>query len=57
MKVLNQIAQSLGLKKKDENQPQSQLLKYMHGINTLSIFLFLFALLLLFIKVIVVKNG
>jgi cob(I)alamin adenosyltransferase len=50
MGVLNQIAQYLYLKKKDPNRPHSQFVKYMHGINRLSILLFLLAMIILAIK-------
>ena len=50
MGVLNQIAQYLYLKKKDPNAPNSQWVKYMHGINRLSILLFLLAMIILAIK-------
>ena len=50
MGVLNQIAQYLYLKKKDPNAPNTQWLKYMHGINRLSILLFLLAMIILAIK-------
>ena len=50
MSVLNQIAEYLYLKKKDPNRPNSKFVKYMHGINRLSILLFLAALVILAIK-------
>jgi len=50
MGVLNQIAQYLYLKKKDPNAPNSQWVKYMHGINRLSIILFLVAMIILAVK-------
>jgi len=50
MGVLNQIAEYLYLKKKDPDQPRSQWVKYMHGINRLSILLFLVAMIILAIK-------
>lgn len=53
MGVLKQIAQYLYLKKKDPNAKDSQWEKYMHGINRLSIILFLLALIFIAIKLIV----
>ena len=50
MQVWNQVAQYLFLKKKDPNAPKSQLLRYMHGINRISIFLFLAGLIIFIIK-------
>jgi len=50
MSVLSQIAEYLYLKKKDPSAPKSQFVKYMHGINRLSIFLFILAMIILAIK-------
>jgi hypothetical protein len=55
MGVLNQIAEYLYLKKKDPNSPNSQWVKYMHGINRISIFLFLFGLVIIVFKLITRK--
>lgn len=52
MGVLKQVAEYLYLKKKDPNDKSTQWMKYMHGINRLSIFLFLFALIVIAIKLI-----
>lgn len=50
MGVWNQVAEYLYLKKKDPNAPKSQWLSYMHGINRISILLFLAAMVILAIK-------
>ncbi|HMI80058.1 MAG TPA: DUF6728 family protein [Ferruginibacter sp.] len=50
MGILNQIAEYLYLKKKDPNTPRTQWMKYMHGINRLSLLLFLLAMIILAIK-------
>jgi hypothetical protein len=47
MGILKQVAEYLYLKKKDPNAPRTQWMKYMHGINRLSIFLFLLAMIIL----------
>lgn len=52
MGVLKQLAEYLYLRKPDPNRPNSQWVKYMHGINRLSLFLFLIALIILVIKLI-----
>lgn len=52
MSIWNQIAEYLYLKKKDPDQPRTQWVKYMHGINRLSILLFLFALVVIIIRLI-----
>ena len=50
MGVLKQIAEYLYLRKPDPDRPKSQWVKYMHGINRLSILLFIAALIILAIK-------
>jgi hypothetical protein len=50
MGILNQVAQYLYLKKKDPDTPNSKWVKYMHGINRLSILLFIVAMILLAVK-------
>ena len=46
MGILRQLAEYLYIKKKDPDQPRTQWMKYMHGINRLSILLFLLALVI-----------
>lgn len=50
MGVWNQVAQYLYIKKKDPNAPNSQFVKYMHGINRISILLFLAGMVILIVK-------
>jgi len=50
MGILHQIAEYLYLKKKDPDAPRTPWMKYMHGINRLSILLFLLAMIILAIK-------
>ena len=50
MSVWKQIAEYLYLRKKDPDAKPTQWMKYMRGINRLSILLFLFALLVIVIK-------
>lgn len=50
MGIFHQVAEYLYLKKKDPNRPHSTFLKYMHGINRISILLFLVALVILAVK-------
>ncbi len=52
MGVWDQIAQYLYLKKRDPEAKDTQWMKYMHGINRISIFLFIFAMIILAIKLI-----
>ncbi|MBS1513345.1 MAG: hypothetical protein JST86_21085 [Bacteroidetes bacterium] len=50
MGILDQIAEYLFLKKKDPNAPRTKWMKYMHGINRISILLFILAMIILAIK-------
>ena len=52
MGVLKQIAEYLYLRKPDPERPKTQWVKYMHGINRLSLLLFIVALIILAIKLI-----
>lgn len=52
MGVWNQIAQYLWLKKKDPDAPRTKWIGYMHGINRLSILLFLAAIIIIILKLI-----
>jgi cob(I)alamin adenosyltransferase len=55
MNIKNQLAEYLFLKKKDPNAKNTQWMKYMHGINRLSIFLFLFAIVVIIVKLFLKK--
>jgi hypothetical protein len=50
MGVWLQIVEYLYTKKKDPNRPHTKWVGYMHGINRLSILLFLAALIIIIIK-------
>jgi hypothetical protein len=50
MGVLKQIATYLYLRKKDVDSPNTPWIRYMHGINRISLLLFLFALVGMVIK-------
>lgn len=52
MGILRQVAEYLYLKKRDPNDERTQWMKYMHGINRLSILLFLFAIIVIIVKLI-----
>lgn len=55
MGVLRQIAEYLYIKKPNPDRPKTSFVKYMHGINRLSILLFLLALVIMLIKLLVKK--
>ena len=50
MSILRQIGRYLYIVKKDPADKSTQWMKYMHGINRLSIFLFLIAMIILAFK-------
>jgi len=55
MGIFRQIAEYLYIKKRDPNAPHSQWMKYMHGINRISIFLFLLAMIIIIVRLIIKK--
>lgn len=55
MGVLKQIAEYLYLRKPDPNRPKSNFVRYMHGINRISILLFIVALMILAYKIFIRK--
>jgi len=50
MGILKQIGEYLYIKKKDPKRENTQWMKYMHGINRISILLFILALIILAFK-------
>lgn len=52
MGIFTQIAEYLYLKKRDDSSPRSTSLKFMHGVNRLSLLLFILAMIILAIKLI-----
>ncbi len=55
MSVIRQIAEYLYLKKRNPNAPHTQWMKYMHGINRISIFLFLLAMIIIVVRLLIKK--
>ncbi len=47
MGVMKQMAEYLWLRKKDPDRPKDSWVRYMHGINRISLLLFLLCLLIL----------
>lgn len=50
MGVLRQVAEYLYIKKKDPDRPHTKWVGYMHGINRLSLLLFILAMIILAVK-------
>lgn len=57
MGVRKQLAEYFFLRKRDPNEPHTKWMQYMHGINRISIFLFLVALIILFLRLFVFKRS
>lgn len=51
-----QLAEYLYIKKKDPNAPRTQWMKYMHGINRLSLIMFLIAIIIIIVKLVFFKR-
>jgi hypothetical protein len=56
MSVLKQLAEYFYLRKRDPNAPHTQWMKYMHGINRISLFMFLVALVIIILKLVVFRK-
>lgn len=50
MRIGKQLAEYLFLRKKDPDRPKDKWIGYMHGINRISLFVFLLCMLLLAFK-------
>jgi len=56
MGIWQQVAEYLYIKKRDPDAPRSSWIKYMHGINRISIFMFLFGLLVILFRILFLKH-
>jgi hypothetical protein len=56
MGIMKQLGEYLYLRKKDPDSPRTPWVRYMHGINRISLFLFLIGLVILFYKVFIRKG-
>ena len=52
MGILQQLAEYLYLRKPDPDRPKTRFVKYMHGINRISLLMFLLCLIILAVKLI-----
>ncbi|HPH23847.1 MAG TPA: hypothetical protein PLW32_08200 [Chitinophagaceae bacterium] len=55
MGILKQLAEYLYIKKKDPNEPKTKWMGYMHGMNRISLIMFLVALIVILVKLIMKK--
>lgn len=53
MGIWKQLAEYLYIKKRDPNEPRSQWMKYMHGMNRISLLMFIVVLLIMIFKLVV----
>lgn len=53
MGILRQLAEYLYLKKRDPKEPRTQWMKYMHGMNRISLIMFLVAVLIIIFKLLI----
>ncbi len=53
MGILKQFAEYLYIKKKDPEQKADRWVGYMHGMNRISIFVFLIALIIMLFKLVI----
>jgi hypothetical protein len=56
MGIWKQLGEYLYIKKGDPNAPNTKWMRYMHGINRISLFMFLIALIIIFIKLVFFRN-
>ncbi len=54
MSILRQLAEYLYIKKRDPNAPHTQWMKYMHGMNRISLIMFLVAVVIMLIKLVII---
>lgn len=54
MGILRQLAEYLYIRKRDPNEPRTQWMKYMHGMNRISILMFVAALLIMLFKFVII---
>jgi hypothetical protein len=53
MGFFRQLAEYLYIRKADPDRPKTEWVKYMHGINRLSLLLFLVALIVMLIRLVI----
>jgi len=53
MGIWKQLAEYLYIKKRDPNEPRSQWMKYMHGMNRISLLMFIVVLLIMIFKLVI----
>lgn len=54
MGIWRQMAEYLYIKKRDPNQPRTQWMKYMHGMNRISLIMFVIALIIMLVRYVII---
>jgi hypothetical protein len=54
MGIWQQIAEYLYIRKRDPNVPRTKWMKYMHGMNRISLMMFIIALIIILIKLVII---
>ena len=54
MGIWRQLAEYLYIKKRDPNEERTQWMKYMHGMNRISLMMFLFGLIVMIFKAFII---
>ena len=54
MGIWSQIAEYLYIKKRDPNEERTEWMKYMHGMNRISLMVFLFGLIVMIFKAFII---
>ncbi len=53
MGIWKQLSEYLYIKKRDPNEERTQWMKYMHGMNRISLIMFLLAVLFMIVKMLI----
>lgn len=53
MGIWKQLAEYLYIKKRDPNEPRTQWMKYMHGMNRISLIMFIIAVLIILFRLVI----
>ena len=53
MGIWNQLAEYLYIKKRDPNEERTKWMKYMHGMNRISLLMFIVAILIIVFKLVI----
>ena len=56
MGILRKLSEYLFIKKRDPNEPRTRNMRYMNGVNRLSLIMFILALVIIFLKLVVFKK-